>query len=163
MNDLVELGRIVGAHGVRGELRADNWLEPALWEGLETLLVNGVEYPLRGARPHKGFMLLTLGGVEDMDGALALRGRALTVPRSALRLREGQFLYRDLYGFTVFDLRSDGPIGTLKEVRESPASLLYVVEIEGREALIPAVPAFDRGVDFETRTLRVETIEGMLE
>lgn len=161
MNDLVELGKIVGTHGVRGELRAEDWAEPGLWTGLKSIFVGGAPMEILSARPHKSFMLLKLKDVDTMDGAMVLKGRLITVPREQIKLEDGRYLYRDLYGFSVFDLRTQTEIGTLSEVRESPASMLYVVSKNGREILIPAVPAFDRGVDFEARILRVETIEGM--
>ena len=163
MSDVVELGKIVGIHGVRGEVKAENWAEPALWEGLNTISAGDRELKLLEARPHKIFMLLKLGDVETPEQAEALRGLVVSVPRDRIKLSEGHFLYRDLYGFSVFDLRTGTVIGTLREVRENPASVLYVVDMGGREVLIPAVPAFERGVDFETHVLRVETIEGMVE
>lgn len=163
MNASVELGKIVGTHAVRGEVRAENWAEPALWQGLKTVCAAGREWPLLAFRPHKNFMLLTLQGVETVEQAMALRGAVITVPRSQIRLPAGRFLYQDLYGFSVFDLRTNTVIGTLKEVQETPASVLYVVDVGNREVLIPAVPAFDRGADFDARILRVETIEGMIE
>ena len=163
MTDTVELGKIVGTHGVRGEVRAENWLDAPLWKSLKSVFAGDDELELEAARPHKSFMLLKLRGVDDIDAALALRGRLLTVPRARIRLPAGQYLDSDLYGFSVFDERTHSVLGTLREVRESPASLLYVVEGEGRELLIPAVPAFDRGADLTARVLRVETIEGMTE
>lgn len=163
MSDVVELGKIVGIHGVRGEVRAENWAEPALWKGLNTISVGTRELKLLEARPHKIFMLLKLDEIETPAQAEALRDLVVSVPRDRIKLPEGRFLYRDIYGFSVYDLRTGTVIGTLSEVRESPASMLYVVDMEGRQVLIPAVPAFERGVDFEAGVLRVETIEGMIE
>ncbi|MBO5973924.1 MAG: hypothetical protein J6Q16_04455, partial [Clostridia bacterium] len=68
----------------------------------------------------------------------------------------------DLYGFDVFDRRVQRVIGKLREVRESTASMLYIIESEGREILVPDVPAFSRGYDLEKQTVEIETIEGML-
>lgn len=163
MSEPVELGKVVGTHGVRGELRLENWLDAPLWKGLTRVFSGETAYALLAARPHKSFMLLRLAGIDTPDAARALRGLVLTVPREAICLPAGRYLYRDLYGFTVFDLRTQRVIGTLREVRESPAALLYVIEHADGELLIPAVPAFERGADLQARVLRLETIEGMTE
>lgn len=159
----VELGRIVGTHGVRGEVRVENWLDAPLWKGLKSCRAGSEERALVSFRPHKDFMLVKFQGVDDMDTALTLRGRVLTVPRSALHLAKNQILYADLYGFEVYDLREARVIGTLREVRESPAAMLYAVADGAREYLIPAIPAFERGIDWDARRLNVETIDGMLD
>jgi len=47
-------------------------------------------------------------------------------------------------------------------VLERPASMVYVIDCDGREALIPAVEPFHQGVDLEQKVLTLRTIEGML-
>lgn len=128
MKDIIELGKIVGTHGVRGEVRVDNWAEETLWKGLKTVRVGDQEMELTAARPHKSFMLLTLETVDTMDQAMTLKNKIITIAREQINLPKGQYLYCDLYGFSVFDLRTQTEIGTLKEVRETPASLLYVID-----------------------------------
>ena len=89
-------------------------------------------------------------------------GIPITVRREQVRLEKGQYLYRDLYGFSVYDQRSGQTIGTLREVLERPASMVYVIDCGGAEVLVPAVPPFHQGVDLEGRVLTIRTIEGML-
>ena len=52
--------------------------------------------------------------------------------------------------------------GTLRDVLELPASMVYVIDCGGAEVLVPAVPPFHQGVDLEGRVLTIRTIEGML-
>lgn len=158
----LDCGRIVNTHGVRGEVKVDCYCDFDILAGLKTVLVDGVPYRLLSCRCHKNFVLAVLEGVTSVEQAQALKGKALTVDRAEVTLPEGRFFYSDLFGFSVFDLRKSAVLGTLSAVRESPAAMLYVVDCDGAEVLIPAVPAFDRGVDWDARMLRVETIEGML-
>lgn len=162
MEQLVECGKIINTHGVRGEVKAEVYCDPALFSQLKTLTVGGKPFTLLSRRQHGAFLLLTLAGVETVEQAMLLKGKSITVPRTSLRLKKGEYLYQDLYGFSVLDLRTDTVIGTLAEVLERPASMLYRVETDAGEVLIPAVPPFHQGVDFEGRVLRVRTIEGML-
>lgn len=161
MNEL-ECGRIVNTHGIRGEVKIDCYCDLSVLAGLKTILVAGKPYGLISCRSHKGFALAVLEGVDSVEQAQALKGAAVTADRKQISLPAGTFFYSDLFGFSVFDLRRNACIGKLRSVQETPASMLYLIDGDGGEILIPAVPAFDRGIDWDARQLRVETILGML-
>ncbi len=162
MEQFVECGRIVNTHGVRGEVKAEIYCDSELFAQERELLVGGRPFRLLSHRRHGAFLLLTLEGIATVEQAMPLKGKVITVPRASIRLKKGQYLYQDLYGFAVLDLRTGQVIGRLAEVLERPASMLYRVEGPAGEILIPAVPPFHVGVDFEARQLQVRTIEGML-
>lgn len=162
MEQFVECGRIVNTHGVRGEVKAELYCDSDIFSPGRELLLGGRPYRLLSRRQHGAFLLLTLEGIATVEQAMPLKGRLITVPRSAIHLKKGQYLYQDLYGFSVLDLRTGQVIGRLAEVLERPASMLYRVEGPAGEILIPAAPPFHVGVDFEARQLQVRTIEGML-
>lgn len=160
--DILECGRILNTHGVHGEVKAENYCDEGFFKKIRQITVGGQPYVLRQAREHGTFVLLTLEGVDTVEQAMLLKGKPITIPRADLKLKKGEYLYQDLYGFSVYDLRREAVIGTLKEVLERPASLVYVLDCAGREALVPAVPPFHQGVDLEERVLTLRTIEGML-
>ena len=162
MEQFVECGRIVNTHGVRGEVKAEIYCDSELFVQERELLIGGKPFRLLSHRRHGAFLLLTLEGIATVEQAMPLKGKTITVPRASIRLKKGQYLYQDLYGFAVLDLRTGQVIGRLAEVLERPASMLYRVEGPAGEILIPAVPPFHVGVDFEARQLQVRTIEGML-
>ncbi|MBQ2650250.1 MAG: PRC-barrel domain-containing protein, partial [Clostridia bacterium] len=88
----------------------------------------------------------------------------LTTARDAVDLGEGHYFYSDIYGFEVYDERTEQVIGVLDRIESYPGSDVYVIRTEGgKEILIPMVEAFDRGVDLEEECVYVETIEGMVE
>lgn len=163
--DKLEWGVIVNTHGVRGEMKVMPWLDfLGLYKKVKSFDIDGRSYGIISARGHKDMVLLTLEGVDTMDKAIALKGRTLTTPREAVDLGEGHYFYSDLYGFTVFDERTNTNIGVLDRVESYPGGDVYVVRNDNKgEIMIPASPAFERGVELESRLLRVETIEGMLE
>lgn len=160
--DMVECGRVLNTHGVRGEIKAENYCDPGFFRQGMRVRIGGQPYEVTGVRSHKGFFLLTLAGVETVEQAMPLKGRLITLPRSEMGLRPGEYLYQDLYGFSVYDQRLERVIGTLSEVLERPASMVYVVESGEGQALIPALPPFQQKVDLENRVLTVRTIPGML-
>ena len=163
--NIIEWGEIVNTHGVRGELKVMPFVEfKKLSKQVKSLDIGKKSYNIVAVREHKGMVLLTLEGIDNMDKAEALRGKVLTTARDAVDLGEGHYFYSDIYGFEVYDERTEQVIGVLDRIESYPGSDVYVIRTEGgKEILIPMVEAFDRGVDLEEECVYVETIEGMVE
>lgn len=98
----VTLAAIIGAHGVAGEVRLK-----LFGDGVESLKsyrrfdVAGRTLTLRSVRPGSNGAVARFAEVGDRSAAEALRGTALTVPRSALPpLGEGEYYHADVIGLT---------------------------------------------------------------
>ena len=158
----ITAGRVVNTHGVRGEIKIlPQGVEPELLLDCKTLTVGGTVYAVTAGRVHKGCLLAKLAGVDDMDAALALKGRAVTVRRGDLRLPAGEYLDAELVGLAVRDAATGEPLGTVEEVLTYPAHKIYAVRGGADEYLIPAVPAFIAGVDLKSGTMDIHVWEGM--
>ena len=158
--DLLEIGKIVGTHGVRGELRVEPWCDsPAFLAGFTAVFLRGTPYQVQSARTHKSLVLMKLEGVESVEAAQALRDSVLYIDRSDCALPEGRYFIRDLIGLAVFD--GEERVGTLYDVLNAPAHDVYVVRGGDGEHMIPAVPEFVKEVDLEQGVIRVALIEGM--
>ena len=156
----IEAGRIVNTHGVAGEVKIEVWLDsPQFMKRFSRLFVAGKEIKVLAARVQKDFLLARLEGVEDVNAAMTLKGRVVSIDRDDAELPEGGFFLQDILGAAVVD-EEGREIGTLTEVLERPASLIYVVKGE-TEHLIPAVPAFVLRTDAEAGIVTVRLIEGM--
>ena len=160
MKQYVEAGRIVNTHGINGEVKIEVWLDsPAFFKTFKRLFINGAEKKILSAREHKQFIIARLEGVEDLNAAMALKGKTVEILRADARMKDGEFFVQDILGFTVVD--EDGhTVGKLVDAFETPASMLYVVRGES-EHLIPAVREFILGIDAEKEEIRVHLIEGM--
>lgn len=160
MKQYVEAGKIVNTHGINGEVKIEVWLDsPAFFKTFKRLFINGAEKRVLSAREHKQFIIARLEGVEDINAAMALKGKTVEILRADARMKDGEFFVQDILGFTVVD--EDGrTVGRLVDAFETPASMLYVVKGE-REHLIPAVREFIVGIDAEKEEVRVHLIEGM--
>lgn len=160
MKQYVEAGRIVNTHGINGEVKIEVWLDsPAFFKTFKRLFINGAEKRILSAREHKQFIIARLEGVDDVNSAMALKGKTVEILRADARMKDGEFFVQDILGFTVVD--EDGhTVGKLVDAFETPASMLYVVRGES-EHLIPAVREFILGIDAEKEEIRVHLIEGM--
>lgn len=156
----IEAGRIVNTHGVAGEVKIEVWLDsPQFLKSFKRCFIDRREVKLLSARVHKGFLIVKLEGVEDVNAAMALKGRTVFIDRADARLPKGAFFLQDIIGASVVD-ESGSEIGKLVDVMETPASNVYVVKGE-REHLIPAVPEFVMSTDADNGIITVHLIEGM--
>lgn len=160
MDRLIDAGKIVNTHGVRGEVKLEVWLDsPELLRGCGRIVVNGREHRLFAARVQKGWLIAKLEGVDDINAAMALKERSVQVFREDVKLPAGTVFVQDILGAEV--VTEDGQaVGKLVDALEYPAHMVYVVRGE-TEHLIPAVPAFIRAIDAETGVVTVRLIEGM--
>ena len=160
--EFITVGTVVNAHGIRGEVKVNPLgYDPAFIADFDTLYIGGQAVKVRAARVHKNTVLLTLPGVEDMDAALALKGRSVAIRRTDAHLPEGEFFDEELEGMTVTDAESGAEIGRLRRVLHYPAHDVYEVKGE-REYLIPAVPGvFIAGVDADGGTMTVHMQKGL--
>ena len=79
-----------------------------------------------------------------------------------LNLEEDEFYIADILGAMVYT--EDGKeFGKLKDVLETGANLVYVVEHEGKEVLLPAIPDCVKDVDVEEKKLIVHILPGLLD
>ena len=134
----VTLAAIIGAHGVTGEVRLK-----LFGEGFASLkphkTFNGGALTLERLKDDgKGGAIARLADVADRTAAEALRGTALTVPRSALPpLGEGEYYYADLIGLPAVSTEGEA-LGMCVAVENFGAG--DVIEIEkpdGSRFMVP--------------------------
>lgn len=169
----VELGRVVAAHGLRGELRvrAEGDLENLLHvPTVRLVLASGEEeerseeFEVAGARPGRsGECRLRLAGLADRDTAESWRGaRLLARAGDLIALSPGEFYAFELVGCEVHR-RDGGRVGRVREIWETGASDLLVIEdADGRDQLVPAVEPLLSQVDLAARRIVIDAPPGLL-
>ena len=154
------LGRVLGAFGVRGELKLQSFTDPPakLLKYQPWVLVHrGVEREVsqaRGRDTAKG-VLLILPDITDRDQADALAGAEVWVPRSRLPApKPGEYYWVDLEGLRVVN-KEGVVLGTVSHLFETAANDVIVVGGE-RDRLIPFLDDYVLGVDFEAGQVTVD-------
>lgn len=138
---LVLLGRVVGVHGVRGEVRIESWTEPRahifryqpwlLGSAGDRREVSGATGAARG----RG-LVARIPGVDDRDTAAGLIGSEIHVSRSQLPPpAAGEFYWSDLEGLEVRNLEGV-EFGRVSHLIATGANDVLVVRGE-RERLVP--------------------------
>lgn len=165
------IGQVVGAHGVRGELKVQILTDDASRFGLLEQVFIGLEdeepvaWSLEGFRLHGGRALLTLRGCSDRNAAMAMRGYLIQVPREdAIPLEEGEYFEHQILGLEVWTAAGE-PLGQIVDILYTAANEVYVVQgpnLGRRELLLPAIEDVVLEVDLEAGRLVVELLEGLL-
>ena len=160
--EYIPVGQIVNAHGIRGEVKLNPMgFDPEFIAEFDTLYIGGKKVEVKHSRVHKSVVLLTLPGVEDMDAALALKGKNVSIRRDEVEVPEGYYFDEEIEGLTVVDCATGESIGKVDKVLTYPAHKIYQVK-GAREYLIPAVPGvFIESVDLESDTVRVHMMKGL--
>lgn len=160
--EFIPVGQIVNAHGIKGEVKLNPLgFDPEFLAEFDVLYIGGKRTEVKHARVHKSVVLLTLPGVEDMDAALALKGKNVTIRRDDVEVPEGYYFDEEIEGLTVIDSATGDVIGKVRRVLSYPAHKIYEVKGE-REYLIPAVPGvFIESVDLDAAEMRVHLMKGL--
>jgi 16S rRNA processing protein RimM len=159
----IAVGRIVGAFGVRGELKCDpTRAGRALFQtAAELRCVRGDDawdVRLEAVRAHKGRLLIRIGGVDDAEAASTYAGAVLFAPRASIALEEGEYLDDDLVGCTVLGPNGT-PYGVVERVEHYPSSDMLVVA----GTMVPMVRAIVTNVDLGSRRIAIDPPAGLFD
>ena len=85
--DLIETGKIINTHALRGEVKIEVWANSAEdFCGFKRLFIDGTEHRVERARAQKGFVIAKLTGVNSIDEAERLKNKTVYVPREDIDL-----------------------------------------------------------------------------
>ena len=160
--ETINVGRIVNAHGIRGEVRVQpRDGDPAFLTRFKTFYIDGQPVSPTANHVHKSLVLMKFPGVEDMNAALTYKDKDLYIRRADARLPEGSCFDDELLGMRVFNAATGEELGQLTAVESYPAHKVYTVKGQ-REYLIPAVKdIFIKSVDLDRDRMEVQVWEGM--
>ena len=159
----VVMGKVLGAHGVRGALRVQSFADPP--EGLaehrtwwlcltgqppRSVRVTHAQYGTRG-------LIAEIEGVADRDAAAALTGAEVAVERARLpRLPRGQYYWTDLEGLRVVN-REGVDFGVVDHLFDNGAHPILVAKSAEHERLIPfVIDSYIVSVDLDGGLLTVD-------
>ncbi|WP_228488007.1 ribosome maturation factor RimM [Rhodocyclus gracilis] len=168
--DMVVLGKVVDAYGIRGALRVHPFADdPAAWAKLPVWRIgregeapeNWREVRVLRARLHSGVVVADLEGVVGRSAAEALHGALVGVPRAGLPpTADDEFYWADLIGLEVVNTR-DEVLGRVLGLIETGANDVLRVGQPGvtnlaAEKLLPFVAAVVLEVDVPAGRVRVD-------
>lgn len=163
--NLLEIGKVVNTHGIRGELKIQPWCDdPIIFNELDYFYIGGEKFDIKGCRLHKNCVLAAVSGINDINAAELLRNKIVTVEREALgELPEGTYYIADLLGLIV--KTDDGRVlGEIEDVIATGSNDVYQVRREGKKpALIPVTDEVVKDVNIDGGYVTVTLMKGLID
>jgi len=163
--DLLAVGKVVGVHGIRGEIKVLPYSEydEDVWRAVSIFPGEGNSpYKVLQIRPHKGVILIKLAGVATRDEAAALVGREVFTGKELLTtLPEGEYYWFELTGMEV-ETEEGRQLGRVEKVFATGSN--DVLEINGPlgEVLIPVIKDVIVKVEKGRNRVIVRLLDGLL-
>ena len=161
--DFIEVGQIVNAHGIKGDVKVQPWdVTAEQLCSFKTFYIDGIPFRPTSKRVQKDMVLMKIVDVDDMNAALELKTKVLCIKRGETRLAKGELFDAEIVGMHVYQFFPKRFIGVVEEVLTYPAHKLYKVKGPEHTYLIPAVEnIFIAGIDEQKREISVKMIEGL--
>ena len=169
-SNLVNVGRVAGAFGVKGWLKvtsntepAENILQYSPWWVKTKHGVKAMKVDDHGQR--NGGLTIHFEGVDDRDDAVLYTLCDIAVERSQFAdLDAGEFYWHQLIGLNVVSEFENKlyNLGQVKNMLETGANDVFVVapteeSIDGNERLVPYVPdVYVKSISLEEQKIVVE-------
>jgi len=167
-DDLIEVGYVGGAYGIRGWIKVQPhgdadallnariwWLKPAA--GALAASTDWRVFPVDTSREHSGSVVAGSPAAPDRNVAEALRGCAVWVSRADFpEPDDDEFYWVDLIGATVVNEQQE-TLGTVTGLIDNGAhQILRIVGEDGIERLVPFVEVYVKSVDVAGKRIVVD-------
>ena len=166
-NNLLEVGKIVNTHGLRGDVKVVPWMDyPEEFEELSTVWLKTrrelKKLTLSSVKYQKNNLIVKFKEISDINEAEQYKNCVLLAEREELgELPEGVHYIVDLIGLTVVD-ESGAEIGKIADVFNTGANDIYDVKREGKKnLLLPVIDDVVKNIDIEGGKVTVHIMEGL--
>jgi 16S rRNA processing protein RimM len=167
--DVLRIGRVARAHGVKGELEVRlDWPDSRSLLAAKRLLLSLADgatqsHAIAGKRQTPKGILVRLEGVADRNVAEALCGATVSVLRTDLPpLEEGEYYLCDLVGLGVSG--PAGAVGRVIEIQMYPSVDAIVIEgASGERFEQPLLPEWLERVDVAGGRIVLRSLDGLFE
>ena len=168
-DDLVAVGAVGAAVGVRGEVTIVSWTDdPDLRFAVGSVLVtdpaDSGPLTVASSRSQGAKLVVRFDGVDDRNAAEALRRTQLFVSAATRpQLSDPDDFYdTDLVGLSAVDPAGE-PLGTVTAVEHGAGGDRLVVTRDGHDHLVPFVSVIVPRVDLAAGRVVVDAPEGLFE
>ncbi len=162
------IGRIGKPHGVKGEVSlqfSDDVFDRVDADYL-VLETDGIlvpffmeEYRFR----NDSAALVKFEGIDTQERARELTHCDVYFPYSLSDGNEQQFSWNEIVGFSLIDADTQQPVGEITAIDDSTINILFHMERDGEEILIPASDELIQSVSMDQREIEVTLPDGILD
>ncbi|MBI5827742.1 MAG: 16S rRNA processing protein RimM [Deltaproteobacteria bacterium] len=166
--DSVEIGRVVGVHGIKGEIKVLLYgsLPEFRWD---SVFLDGAgkgrlrrSFRVLNVRGHKNILIFALDGCRDRDFAGTLVGMEVSVRRDEIPApAQDEYYHHDLIGMEVAS--EDGrQLGRITGIISTGSNDVFEVDGPYGEVLVPVIEQTAVTVDLKNKKVVVRLLDGLL-
>ena len=166
----IRIGTVINTHGLKGELKisSESDFDDIRYKKGNTVYLEceaGMKpFQVQTYRVHKGFPLVSFTDHTDINLVEQYKGCGVYIDaKDRQDLPEGEYYRDQLEGLCAVD-EEGASLGTVVAVEETMGAQnnLRIRDPEGKEFLVPNVPAFVVKVDLSEKKIVIRRIEGLL-
>ena len=168
MADYLRLGKLIAAHGLKGELVLKHDLgKKSSLKGLKAVFIEAkknafLPWFITTARiKNEEETYVKLEGVEVREAAIKLTQKNVWVTEIEFKKLSAKSSPVNLLGYTVINEKT--LLGKILAVIEQPHQLLFKVEINQKETLIPLNENTLKKIDHRKKEVVIQLPEGLLD
>lgn len=169
VNDLFLVGKTLKSHGTAGQLRlmVEERFHVYFRAGAFVFLdLNGSKVPFQIAEVHEGQHFVVLfEGIRGKDDSDALTGKEIWIPVEQVKdrhLKSPHHLKAKWEDYKIRD-EENGTVYVILRTEEYPQQLMAVIDVDGREVLIPLSDQLISEIDKEQQVIHMNIPDGLLD
>lgn len=168
MDDLLRVGSIIKTHGIRGEVKVYPLTDDVnRFKSLKEVILepdnDNITLEIEGVKFQKNIVILKFKGYDNINDIEMHVKKGIYVTRdNAVELEEDEYFIADLIGLKV--VTDDGKdFGVIKDVLQTGANDVYIIEHEGKEVLVPAIKQCILDVSISENRMTIHLLEGLIQ
>ena len=166
MKQYLETGKVVGTHGIKGEMRVECWCDSVeFFCQFKKIYLNEGERCIEvHSRPHKNIAIMKAKGIDTIEQAETLRNKVLYINRNDVELPEGEYFIQDLIGTEVYDIDNGRFYGKITDVMKTGANDVYqITASDGKDYLVPVIDDVVKEIDIYAGKIQIRPLKGIFD
>lgn len=161
MDSYIYIGKIVGTHGIKGEIKilSDSEIKDQVFCNSKQLYIGPNKQPIKitSYRYHQKYEMITMKGYNNINQVLDFIGQVLYAKRNDILVKD--YLLNDLIGMEV--KQDQIYLGKVVDIIKNGSNILLKVQKE-KYFYIPKVDFYIENVDTTKKIINVKNTEGLM-
>jgi len=160
--ELIQIGKIVNTHGIKGELRLLSkfpYKEAVFRKDMIIYINKDNKEVINSYRRHKNFDMITLNGYSNINEVLKYKGKYVYINKEDILLDEDNYLDEEIIGLTV--IYEEKEKGIVKNIERYDKTTLLVIKNNDKEHLLPYNNDIIEKIDINNKKIYIKNIKGL--
>ncbi len=168
MEDFFRVGVITTTHGIKGQVKVFPTTDDSQrFKKLDLVYIDTgkekIKMHVESVSFFKNLVIVKFKEIDNINDILIYKGMDILIDREdAVPLEKNEFFISDIIGANVYTEENE-LFGTLKDVLETGANNVFVVEHEDKEVLLPVIKDCVKSVDTTEKKVIVHIMKGLLD